>query len=1344
VTNASTRPIVARPTARAGHALWRLFLGGTLCAVAAAATGFALERARFGSSDAAAFARLERSVRTQLGDITVSLHEIAASLSREGPLLALAAADPTAARTLLDRADEILRADPDTALSVTVYGSGGRPLAWSGHPSDLPPDRLAGPEALFVTPGPLGFRLVYLSPVVDGSRGRRLGMIAAERVLSPAQNVRTPSADPVLLGDTVVPVSLRARSEGAGEVQTAYSFVITSPSGEPLVEAQVQPHALSAARQHWRYGVARLVLFIVAAALLIGIGPLLGWRAAARAQRHYLGAVVTIGALVLAARALLWFVVTPEGSAQAGFAAALPRLVRPTPGTPFDFLLTALLLGAFVILAAHAVEQCRRTMRRRRRAVGPGVTGWVRFGATQAAAGLAVAVLVVEYQRFLRATLAGTSVGILHFSIQSWNAEQLSLWFGLVLLHAVALWTCVLILLLASLPWRTARRDPPAALAFVLRALSFGAVIVRASTGDASIVPLGPTVLIGMSCVLLAAFAPLARARYRHASQALRLVSGALVLTIPVLVMYPSVLQFTDVARRQLIEARFAPDALKLRSRLQEALKAALGEIDQIPGLPELVAAGPRGSVPPGPAFLVWSRTGLATERVTSAVELYGADGALVSRFALNLPEYTATSSPWKEQGCQWDEFGEVSPFGSEERLLLHAGRGVCEADASTDNTAGASPRHTVGAVVVHVMLDYNALPFITSKSPYYDLVGAMAPGQQESVLGRDLEFAAYGWGRRPIYSSSDSTWPLDDVMITRIASSRRAFWTVLARNDQQYAAYVLNDRAGIYVLGYPVATPLEHLVNLAELTTLALVGYVLVVLVASAWARVGGRPYATGRGLLREVRASFYRKLLLAFVAASVVPVVTLALVTRAFSVAQLRASIESAAIRTAAVAQRVTEEVVSLGQRSAGGPPIPDDDIMLWLSRAINQDVNIFDGDHLLATSERDLFASGLLPIRTSSEVYRAIALDRLANFVGEETAGDFRYMLAATPVRVGDREAILTVPLALRQREIEQEIDELDRRVLLAALIFIFLGAGIGYSMAERIGDPVNRLTRATRRIARGDLTARIVRTSSDELRRLVDDFNRMAADLERQRVELERTHRLEAWADMARQVAHEIKNPLTPIQLSAEHLLRVHRDRGEPLTPALQECVDVILSQVALLRQISAEFSSFASSPTPHPGAASLAEVVTGVVEPYRVGLGTRVEIRVDVPADLPALWLDRTLLSRALTNIIENALHAMPAGGMLSIAASETNAQKVRLSIADTGAGIDPEALRRIFEPYFSTKGTGTGLGLTIAKRNVELSGGTIEVRSSQGSGTVVTITLPAQPGPPAAVPPSRL
>jgi nitrogen fixation/metabolism regulation signal transduction histidine kinase len=214
-------------------------------------------------------------------------------------------------------------------------------------------------------------------------------------------------------------------------------------------------------------------------------------------------------------------------------------------------------------------------------------------------------------------------------------------------------------------------------------------------------------------------------------------------------------------------------------------------------------------------------------------------------------------------------------------------------------------------------------------------------------------------------------------------------------------------------------------------------------------------------------------------------------------------------------------------------------------------------------------------------------------------------------------------------------------------------------------------------------------------------------------------------------MARQVAHDIKNPLTPIQLSAEHAQRVNIDRGRPLSPVLDECVAAILSQVGLLRQISAEFSSFASSPTPRPEPTPVAALIEDVVAPYRTGLAHRIAIDARADESLPPVMIDRTLFARALTNVIENALHAMPGTGRLTITTRGDTAvpHAVIVEITDTGAGMDQEALNRIFEPYFSTKATGTGLGLTIAKRNVELNGGTIDVRSERGVGTTVTLIL---------------
>jgi len=259
--------------------------------------------------------------------------------------------------------------------------------------------------------------------------------------------------------------------------------------------------------------------------------------------------------------------------------------------------------------------------------------------------------------------------------------------------------------------------------------------------------------------------------------------------------------------------------------------------------------------------------------------------------------------------------------------------------------------------------------------------------------------------------------------------------------------------------------------------------------------------------------------------------------------------------------------------------------------------------------------------------------------------------------------------------------------------------------------------------------GQLNEEIEWSRNDEIGELVKEYNKMVNKLGESAAILAKSEREGAWREMARQVAHEIKNPLTPIQLNAEHLRRVNTDRGEPLSPVLDQSVNTILTQVKLLRQIASEFSSFASSPTVQRASVDPAAMLREIVEPYRTVLAGQVQFIVDVPPTLPPVHIDKTLISRSLTNIVENALHAMGSRGTLTIAASHDE-DAVRIRVSDTGGGMDADALARAFEPYFSTKASGTGLGLPIAKRNVELSGGTIAVTSELGRGTTVELTLP--------------
>jgi len=628
----------------------------------------------------------------------------------------------------------------------------------------------------------------------------------------------------------------------------------------------------------------------------------------------------------------------------------------------------------------------------------------------------------------------------------------------------------------------------------------------------------------------------------------------------------------------------------------------------------------------------------------------------------------------------------------------------------------------SMGAVVIHVLFDYRALPFISAINPYDDLLRLAGGPQQPRPHG--IQTVVYGWGRVPVFTSGQTAWPLEPTLLGRIEQSREPFWTTRSTDSGTFRVYFANDRAGIYALGYPVPGLFDHLSRLAETTVLAVLIFVALLAVATFVAPLVRRPVSPLRALVAEVRTSFYRKLFLLFVFTAVVPVLMLAITFSAYMSDKLRSDVETEAMNAATTARRVLEDTIALQQLP------PTDDVLVWIGQVINQDVNLYDGSRLRATSQRDLFESGLLPERTPAPAYRAIALDRLPSFAAEDRAGTFSYLVAAAPVPALGRQAVLSVPLALRQQEIEREITDLNRGVLLGAVVVILLAAFVGASVAQRVSDPVARLTRATRQIAAGRLDVRIVADTADELQRLVNDFNSMAVTLREQRAELGRTHELKAWADMSRQVAHDVKNPLTPIQLAAEHLQRVHEDSGRPLGQVFDQCIGTVLRQVRLLRQIANEFSTFAAVPVPHPQRVSLARVLDDVVEPYRAGLAAHTRILIEVAAETPDARADRTLLARALTNLVENALQALPTGGIVRLSAAPDDGEHVRVTCEDNGVGMSATAASHAFEPHFSTKTSGSGLGLANAKRNIESCGGTITLESSAGHGTVVRVRLP--------------
>jgi signal transduction histidine kinase len=1276
--------VVCPPVVR--RALVRVVVGVCLALALVSVAGGLWAQARVGATADDTRARIERDTRARLTRLSAGLDRAAQDIAGAGALVeAAAGGDASSLGRLFTNAS--VDADParrDVA-ALTVYGPEGTPLAWDGRPSPVPAARLNGVAATFILPTPQGLRLARLLPIAaaDGTR-RRIGTVVAEAIVTDTGTGEIGTWESDLAPVTLAPI---LSSPAAG------SFEVQASDGTVLGAGRIAPDGVARARQRAWQRVAVWLWTTGAVGAALFWAPLVLWRRLVGSTPGFLATTATLAAATVASWAM----------ARRALALAAPAGERD-----WHALAAAAAGLALASLFAVAVGRARaagwfgRGHRRRR---------W-RSRLACGVVGSGIGIVAAWHTRGLPA-LANAGGGSISGTLTPLETGQAVAAVAFVLAHAAA---ALLVVALA--------RAAIAVLGRLRRSIGGADALVTAVTASlaaiaASQTPAAPDTSMVVALVLVGMTVAFDRATrtLRRGSQPARLLVLMAALAVPALGAYPALAFVVTDERRDVVVREIAPQVADQRQGLQAALREALDEIWTTPDLVDLVRASPppTAAPPPDAAFLLWSRTALATRRLTSSVELYDRAGRLVSRFALNLPE-VAVDQRWQEAGCDWELFEEVSPFFAEERRLLHAGRGICENGT------------IVGALVVHVVLDYANLPFLAAQQPYVAVVGSVQ-AVETTPPRDDIAFAVYGWSRRPLFSSGGEAWTLPETLLARLVASRDPFWATLERQGVTSDVFFTSDRGAIYAIGYPRLSRLAHLSNLAELVALTAVVFVALLAAVSLGSRVGGAAALSGRALFRDVRASFSRTLFLAFVAAVVVPVVALALVTRAYMATTLRQDIEREATRTVLSASRVVEDFAAIEARGATNLPALDDSLLVWLSRVIGEDINVFAGPGLLASSERNLFASGLLATRTPGDTYRALVIDGQPTFLARETVAGYEYQVASALVRVADQQAIVSVPLTLRQQSIERQIDELDRRVLLAAIGFILLGSAIGYWAAERISDPVSRLTRATRRLAAGDLDAHVLVRTSDELGRLVAAFNGMAEDLRQQRAALERTNRLEAWAEMARQVAHDIKNPLTPVQLNAEHLRRVHADQGRPLGAVVDECVTNILLQVRLLRQLASEFSSFASAPEARPTATPVQPLLDEILSPYAQALAGRIDIAISVREPL-SLHADRVLLARALTNVIENALHAMPGQGTLTVSARVDADGRGRIDVTDTGVGMDEAAQARIFEPYFSTKATGTGLGLTIARRNVELNGGTIAVTSAPGLGTTVSLWLP--------------
>jgi two-component system, NtrC family, nitrogen regulation sensor histidine kinase NtrY len=311
------------------------------------------------------------------------------------------------------------------------------------------------------------------------------------------------------------------------------------------------------------------------------------------------------------------------------------------------------------------------------------------------------------------------------------------------------------------------------------------------------------------------------------------------------------------------------------------------------------------------------------------------------------------------------------------------------------------------------------------------------------------------------------------------------------------------------------------------------------------------------------------------------------------------------------------------------------------------------------------------------------------------------------------------------------------ELKRHIRSAALLVggsgIFLAILLSSWAAARVTKPVEQLALAAQEVAAGNWNARVDVAGKDELAVLAESFNRMTAELLAQKERLMQAERVAAWRELARRLAHELKNPLFPLQLTVENLVRARQQNPEQFEEVFRESSQTLLAEISNLKGIIGRFSEFSKMPQPQMQLIQVNDVIRGVMQLYQAQMDADGKVGVDLQLDssLQPVAADSDLLYRAISNLVLNAMDAMPEGGTLTLG-THADDGKVRIEVADTGSGLTAEECERIFTPYYTSKKHGTGLGLAIVQSVVSDHGGRIHVQSEPGRGTTFVIELPAK------------
>lgn len=404
--------------------------------------------------------------------------------------------------------------------------------------------------------------------------------------------------------------------------------------------------------------------------------------------------------------------------------------------------------------------------------------------------------------------------------------------------------------------------------------------------------------------------------------------------------------------------------------------------------------------------------------------------------------------------------------------------------------------------------------------------------------------------------------------------------------------------------------------------------------------------------------------------------------------------------------------------------------------LSELIFSDINFFNaGGKLISTSNPALLEDGIVFPLLPPLVFKALSRGSSGIVVTLDQAGEVSYYAGYGAV-VDNKNRLLgyaQVPFVSRQPQYEQELAATLNTLFNAYAAALSLLLTLSIVLINSATVPLTKISQKLRSLRYGKASEPLDYPGKDEIGRLVEEYNRLAAELEKSAAELARRERESAWKDVARQVAHEIKNPLTPMKLGVQYLERAWQEDRETFPQKLARFRDIMVNQIEALDRIASDFSAYAQIGPPRPEAVEILPLMKSVCDLFS---DSERQIQVEyktLQGDLKA-FADREQLLRVLNNLVKNAVQSIPVDrkGYVRVTARRED-NSIIIEVHDNGVGIPADRQSRIFTPYFTTKSGGTGIGLSLCKNLVENNGGHIWFSSTPEQGTIFYVKLPAAP-----------